>query len=166
MVPHTNAFRRDFKVTEGVMAQSGSGNLKPVVLHVEDSDATAYLLRYALREQEADLDVFRLCDGADAILYLTRQGVFADAPRPDVIVLNLDLPKKNGHEILVEIQEGASLQHVPVIVFTSSVRAADREKSLALGAKHYFYKTGALETFAAVSGQILAYLHPTRVPTT
>jgi DNA-binding response OmpR family regulator len=150
----------------GEMTQSGNGNLKPVVLHVEDSDATAYLLRYALREQEADVDVFRLCDGADAILYLTHEGVFADAPRPGVIVLDLDLPKKHGHEILVEIREEASLQHVPVIVFTSSVRAADREKSLALGAKHYFYKTGDLETFAAVSRQILEYLHPTFAPTT
>jgi DNA-binding response OmpR family regulator len=143
------------------MKQSGNGSLKPVVLHVEDSDATAYLLRYALREQNADVDVFRLCDGADAILYLTHEGVFADAPRPGVIVLDLDLPKKHGHEILVEIRQEASLQHVPVIVFTSSVRAADREKSLALGAKHYFYKTGDLETFTTVSRQILAFLYPT-----
>ena len=142
------------------MTQSGNGNLKPVVLHVEDSDATAYLLRYALREQYADVDVFRLCDGEDAILYLARKGVFEDAPRPTVIVLDLDLPKKHGHEILVEIREEASLQHVPVIVFTSSVRAADRDKSLALGAKHYFYKTGDLETFTAVARQILDYLHP------
>jgi len=137
------------------MTPSGNGNCKPVVLHVEDSDATAYLLRFALREQNADVDVFRLCDGEDAILYLTRKGVFAEAPRPAVIVLDLDLPKKHGHEILVEIREEANLQHVPVIVFTSSVRAADREKSLALGAKHYFCKTGDLETFAAVSRQIL-----------
>jgi two-component system, chemotaxis family, response regulator Rcp1 len=142
------------------MTQSGNGNRKPVVLHVEDSDATAYLLRYSLREQNADVDVFRLCDGEDAILYLARKGVFEDAPIPDVIVLDLDLPKKHGHDILVEIQEEASLQHVPVIVFTSSVRDADREKSLALGAKHFFYKTGDLGTFTAVSRQILDYLYP------
>ena len=134
-----------------------------VVLHVEDSDATAYLLRYVLREQNIDVDVFRLCDGDDAIPYLTRKGVFEDAPHPAVIVLDLDLPKKPGHEILVEIREEASLQHVPVIVFTSSVRAADRDKSLALGAKHYFYKTGDLGTFTAVARQILDYLHPTAV---
>jgi DNA-binding response OmpR family regulator len=147
------------------MTQSGNGTLKPVVLHVEDSDATAYLLRYALREQKADVDVFRLCDGEDAILYLTRKGVFADAPRPAVIVLDLELPKKHGHEILIENREEASLQHVPVIVFTSSVRAADREKALALGADHYFYKATDLETFTVVSQQILGYLHPTQAPT-
>jgi two-component system response regulator len=143
------------------MMQSGNRNPEPVVLHVEDSDATAYLSKYALREQNAGVDVFRLCDGEDAMLYLTRKGVFANAPRPAVIVLDLDLPEKNGHEILVEIREEASLQHVPVIVFTSSVRAADREKSLALGAKHFFYKSGDLETFTAVSRQILDYCNPT-----
>jgi chemotaxis family two-component system response regulator Rcp1 len=148
----------------GIMTQSENGDLKPVVLHVEDSDATAYLLRYALREQKADVDVFRLCDGEDAILYLARTGVFVEAPRPTVIVLDLELPKKHGHEILAEIRKEASLRHVPVIVFSSSVRAADREKALALGANHYVYKTGDLETFTALSRQILAYLPPTLAP--
>jgi CheY-like chemotaxis protein len=145
------------------MTQSGNGNLKPVVLHVEDNDAMAYLLRYALRAQKADVDVFRLCDGADAMLYLAREGVFAEAPRPAVIVLDLELPKRHGHEILTEIRQKASLQHVLVIVFTSSVRAADREKALALGANYYFNK-GDLKTFTAVSQQILDYLQPTLAP--
>jgi DNA-binding response OmpR family regulator len=145
------------------MAQSENG--KPVVLHVEDSDAVAYLLRYALREQKADVDVFRLCDGEDAMLYLAREGVFVEAPRPGVIVLDLELPKRHGHDILVKIRKEASLQNVPVIVFTSSVRAADREKSFALGANHYFYKTSDLEAFTAVSQQILGYLDPKLVPT-
>jgi two-component system response regulator len=144
------------------MMQNEGGNLNPVVLHVEDSDAMAYLLRYALRQLRADMDVFRLCDGEDAILYLTRKGVFADAPCPSVIVLDLELPKKHGHEVLVEIRAEASLQDVPVIVFTSSVRAADRDKALALGANHYFYKTSDLDTFTAVSRQILDYLYPPR----
>jgi DNA-binding response OmpR family regulator len=146
------------------MTPNGNSNLKPVVLHVEDSDAMAYLLRFALRQQKADVDVFRLCDGQDAILYLARKGIFAEAPRPSVIVLDLELPKKHGHEILVEIREEASLQHVPVIIFSSSARAADREKALALGANHYFYKTSDLETFTAVSRQILDYLYPTFGP--
>lgn len=139
------------------MTQRGNGDSKPVVLHVEDSDATAYLFMYALREQNADVDVFRLRDGEDAILYLARKGVFTEAPRPAVIVLDLDLPKRHGHEILLEIREEASLQNVPVIVFTSSSRASDRETSLTLGAKHYFCKTGDLETFAAVSRQVVDY---------
>jgi chemotaxis family two-component system response regulator Rcp1 len=139
------------------MTQSGNGN-KPVVLHVENSDAMAYLLKYALREKRADVDVFRLCDGEDAILYLARKGVFAEAPRPAVIVLDLELPKKRGHDVLAEIREEAGLHDVPVIVFTSSVRAADREKALALGANHYFYKTSDLDVFNAVTRQILDYL--------
>lgn len=138
------------------MTQSG----KAVVLHVEDSDAIAYLLRHTLREVKADVDVFRLRDGADAILYLAREGVFVEAPRPAVVVLDLELPRKHGHDILVEIRKKASWQHVPVIVFTSSVRAADREKSFALGANHYLNKTSDLEAFTAVAQQILGYLHP------
>jgi two-component system, chemotaxis family, response regulator Rcp1 len=139
------------------MTQGGNGN-KPVVLHVENSDAMAYLLKYALREKRADVDVFRLCDGEDAMLYLARKGVFAEAPRPAVIVLDLELPKKRGHDVLAEIREEAGLHDVPVIVFTSSVRAADREKALALGANHYFYKTSDLDVFNAVTRQILDYL--------
>ena len=69
---------------------------------------------------------FDLCDGQDATFYLGRKGVFAEAPRPAVIVLDLELPNKKGHDILAEIREEAGLQGVPVIVFTSSVRAADR----------------------------------------
>jgi DNA-binding response OmpR family regulator len=143
------------------MMQSASDNLKPVVLHVENSDAMAYLLKYALREKRAEVDLFRLCDGEDAMLYLARKGVFAEAPRPAVIVLDLALPKKHGHEVLAEIREEADLHHVPVIVFSSSVRAADREKAFALGANHYFYKTSDLEVFNAVIQQILDCLQPT-----
>jgi CheY-like chemotaxis protein len=142
------------------MTPTETAILRPVVLHVEDSDAAAYLLRYSLREQKADVDVFRLCDGEDAILYLARKGVFEDAPLPAVIVLDLDLPKKHGHEILVEIREEARLQHVPVVVFTSSVRVADREKSLALGANRHLYKSD-LKSFNVVARQILDYLYPT-----
>ena len=68
-------------------------------MHVEDDDTCAYALSCALRELNADVDVFRLCDGEDAVLFLTRAGIFANAPRPDVIVLDLNLPKKNGHEV-------------------------------------------------------------------
>jgi chemotaxis family two-component system response regulator Rcp1 len=149
------------KAEEGIMTQSH--NVKPVVLHVEDSNAMAYLLRHALWQKKADVDVLRLCDGADAMLYLTRVGVFVEAPLPAVIVLDLELPRKHGHEILAEIRQEARFRHVPVIVFTSSVRAADRERSLALGANHYFYK-GDLKTFAAVSQQILLYVQPDAGP--
>ena len=149
------------KAEGGIMTQSDDG--KPVVLHVDDNDAMACLLRYALRQKKVDVDVFRLCNGEDAMLYLARMGTFVGAPHPAVVVLDLSLPKKHGHEILAEIRQDASLQHVPVIVFTSSVRAADRERSLALGANHYFYK-GDLKTFAAVSQQILDYLPASPLP--
>jgi two-component system, chemotaxis family, response regulator Rcp1 len=105
---------------------------RPVLLHVEDDDATAYLFRLALRQVNADVDVFRTCDGQDAIWFLTRNGVFDKAPHPDIIVLDLHLPKKNGHDVLSEIRQQSACRHVPVIMLTSSRRTTrPREGALA-----------------------------------
>src|SRR5690349_8454307 len=92
----------------------------PVVLHVEDDDATAFVLRLALRELHVNVDVFRTCDGEDAIAFLARQGVFSEAPEPDVVVLDLHLPKKSGHDVLTEIRRQSALRHLPVVMLTSS----------------------------------------------
>jgi DNA-binding response OmpR family regulator len=131
---------------------------KPVVLHVEDDDGCAYLLRLALREENANIDVFRLCDGVDAILFLNREGVFADAPHPDVVVLDLNLPQKDGHEIVAEIRRQADLQDLPLIMFSSSSRREDKEKALGLGANHYFEKSSQFESFTDVALQVMAYI--------
>jgi len=138
---------------------------KPVVLHVEDDDASAYLFRIYLRRQHADVDVFRLCNGADATLFLTRSGVFADAPRPSVVVLDLDLPKKNGHEILSEIRQDAALKDIPVIIFSSSVRPHDRDRAFSLGVNHFIQKSSDLDVFGALAQRVQEYLPaPTEVP--
>ena len=67
------------------------------------------------------------------------------------------MPKKNGHEVLAEIQQQTALQHVPLIVFSSSSRREDREKALALGAKNYFEKSIDLTSFVTVARQVIAY---------
>lgn len=135
-----------------------SSSNTPVVLHVEDDDGAAYLFRTVLRDQAADVEVFRLCNGEDGILFLRRTGVFADAPRPNIVVLDLHLPKKNGHEILAEIRQAADLQGVPVIMFTSSVLPGDRQEAMSLGATDYVSKAGNLEGFTVVAEQILKYV--------
>jgi hypothetical protein len=61
---------------------------RPVLLHVQDDDATSYLFRLSVRQVDADVDVFRTCDGQDAIWFLTRNGSFEKAPQPDIIVLD------------------------------------------------------------------------------
>jgi two-component system, chemotaxis family, response regulator Rcp1 len=130
----------------------------PVLLHVEDDDATAYLFHLALHECNVNVDVFRSCDGENAISFLTRQGIFEHAPVPDLVVLDLNLPKKHGHDVLADIRKQSALQNLPVIMLTSSRLAADRERSLSLGANEHLVKPSTVEEFSVVIEQILGYL--------
>jgi chemotaxis family two-component system response regulator Rcp1 len=131
---------------------------RPVLLHVEDDDATAYLFRLALREVNADVDVFRTCDGQDALSFLTRNGVFEKAPQPDIIVLDLHLPKKHGLDVLTEIRQQSAFRHVPVIMLTSSRLLRDREKALSLGANEYIFKPKDWDGFAEVAELVVRFL--------
>jgi len=96
------------------------------ILLVEDSPDDADLMVEALKEGDLDSRVTVVDDGVDAIAYLRRQGVFAAAPAPDLILLDLHLPRMNGHEVLAEIKQDAALLRIPVVVMTSS----DSEQAL------------------------------------
>lgn len=137
---------------------SDARSRRPVLLHVEDDDTTAFLFRFALREIQVDVDVFRTCNGEDAIWFLTQQGAFANAPQPDIVVLDLHLPKKNGHDVLAEIRRQSAMQHLPVIMLTSSRVPRDRERALLLGVNEYIYKPEKLDEFFEVAKQTLKYL--------
>ncbi len=130
----------------------------PVLLHVEDDDATAYLFRLGLRECNVKVDVFRSCDGENAISFLKRQGIFEHAPAPDLVVLDLNLPKKHGHDVLADIRKESALQNLPVIMLTSSRLATDRERSLSLGANEHLVKPSTVEEFSIIVEQIRRYL--------
>jgi len=96
------------------------------ILLVEDSPDDADLMIEALREGALESRVSVVDDGVDAIAYLRRQGVFASAAPPDLILLDLHLPRMNGHEVLAEIKQDALLLRIPVVVMTSS----DSEQAL------------------------------------
>lgn len=83
------------------------------MLHVEDNEAEAYLFRSALFEYQIDVAVFRVCDGHAAVEFLTRKGIYTNAPIPDLVVLDLNLPKKNGRDVLRELRQESALQHLP-----------------------------------------------------
>lgn len=102
--------------------------------------------------------MFRTCNGEDAIWFLTQQGAFANAPQPDIVVLDLHLPKKNGHDVLAEIRRQSAMQHLPVIMLTSSRVPRDRERALLLGVNEYIYKPEKLDEFFEVAKQTLKYL--------
>ncbi len=114
---------------------------------MEDDEAAFFLLDLALREANAPIDLYRAADGEEALSFLRHSDNHADACRPDLILLDLNLPKKNGIEVLQEVKADPSLMNIPVIVFSTSDRSIDRTQSLNLGAKEYVSKPRNLDKF-------------------
>jgi CheY-like chemotaxis protein len=116
-----------------------------VLLSVEDSDAEYYIIQLAVQELKIPVQLCRVADGEQALWFLQRAHGYEVAPRPDLILLDLNLPKKDGFEILAEIRASASLRSIPVVVFTSASVPPERTKALALGAEDYISKPKDLD---------------------
>jgi len=116
-----------------------------VVLSVEDSDADFYLIQLALKEAGIAIKVCRTLDGADGISFLERSGDYANAPRPDLILLNVNMPRRNGFEVLSFINHHEAVRTIPVIMFTTTSDPRERKQALALGAKAFLTKDGTLD---------------------
>jgi two-component system response regulator len=107
---------------------------------VEDSPTQSLLISAILEEYER-LDLVRaLEDGEQALGYLRREGVYADAPRPDLILLDLHMPKKDGLEVLDQLKADDDLRRIPVVMLTSSDRPQDIDRCYAAGASSYITK--------------------------
>jgi two-component system, chemotaxis family, response regulator Rcp1 len=89
-------------------------------------------------------------DGAEAMAFLKREGKYADVPRPDLILLDLNLPKKDGREVLAEIKQSEALKSIPVVLLTTSASEADILRSYRLHANCYITKPVDLEGFLTV----------------
>jgi CheY-like chemotaxis protein len=99
---------------------------RPVeILLVEDSPDDADLMHDALRDGNLSVHVRTVVDGVEALDYLRRQGDYENATRPDLILLDLHLPRKNGHEVLAEIKQDETLRVIPIVILTSSQSTAD-----------------------------------------
>ncbi len=118
-----------------------------VLLYVEDEDAAVFLLETALKEACIDLRLYRVADGEQALAFLRQTGAYEKVPLPGLMLLDLNLPRKNGLEVLAEMQNTPSLRRIPVVVFTSSSLLSDRDRSLALGAQHYITKPSTFDGF-------------------
>src|SRR5215475_5509745 len=90
------------------------------ILIVEDSPSDAFLATQALKETKDPIEVQTVSDGVEALAYLRQKEPYADAPRPDLILLDLNMPKMDGRELLAEIKKDQDLMSIPVIVLTSS----------------------------------------------
>jgi two-component system, chemotaxis family, response regulator Rcp1 len=124
------------------------------VLLVEDNPADADLMRETIEASKLRLDLFVVSDGVEAIQYLRGEGSFASAPRPDLILLDLNLPRMNGRQVLMNVKSDADLRGIPVVVLTSSGAEQDIVQSYNLGANCYVIKPVDLKAFQAIVKQV------------
>ncbi len=120
------------------------------ILLVEDNPGDVRLTKEALREGKVYNNLHWAKDGVEALEFLRREGRHAKAPRPDIILLDLNLPKKDGREVLEIIKGDEALKHIPVVVLTTSKAEEDVVKSYALHANCYVTKPVDLEKFIVV----------------
>jgi len=124
--------------------------MRPIrILLVEDNPGDADLIRDTLEESAHRLDITVIGDGAEAVAYLLRRPApdEADTPLPDLVLLDLNLPKMSGHDVLSEARRSQDLRSLPIIVVTSSDAASDIVTSYTLGANCYVTKPGELVAF-------------------
>lgn len=110
------------------------------VLLVEDSDADARLVKYALDQIGENATLFRVADGREAIRFLNREAPYDHAPRPRLILLDINLPGTNGHRVLQHAKRMREGPFIPVVIFSSSVNPSDLTQAYENGANAYVRK--------------------------
>jgi CheY-like chemotaxis protein len=124
---------------------------KPVeILLVEDNEGDIGLIEEVFEEAKIRNTLHIAEDGEEAILFLRGEGKFSGSPRPDIILLDLNLPKKDGREVLREIKEDNNLKNIPVVVLTTSIAEKDVLRSYDLRANAYVTKPLNFDQFIRV----------------
>ncbi len=123
-------------------------NRAPVdVLLVEDNPGDVRLTREALKQGGLPVTLSVATDGEEAVDFLFRRGPFADAPRPDLILLDLNLPRKSGRDVLAEIKSDPDLKDIPVLIMSTSMAQQDIARAYSLHANCYVAKPIDLDSF-------------------
>jgi two-component system, chemotaxis family, response regulator Rcp1 len=126
-------------------------NIEPIeILLVEDNPGDARLAAEALKENKVRNNLYHVKDGVEAMDFLRRQGEYASVPVPDLILLDLNLPRKDGREVLQEIKDNPGLRLIPVVVLTTSAAERDLVKTYDLHANAYVIKPIDLDRFIQV----------------
>jgi len=120
------------------------------VLLVEDSPGDVRLTQEAFKDAKVHVKLHVVPDGEEAMAFLEREGKYANSRRPDLILLDLNLPKKDGRAVLAEIKENPSLKCIPVVILTTSASEADILRSYLLHANCYITKPVDLDGFLTV----------------
>jgi len=125
--------------------------MKPIdILLVEDNPGDARLAKEALKESKLSNNLYHVEDGAEAMAFLRAEGKYADTPRPDLILLDLNLPKKDGREVLADIKADEDLRRIPTVILTISSDEEDILKTYDLHANCYITKPIDLNQFVKV----------------
>ena len=128
---------------------------KPVeILLVEDNEGDVGLIEEVFEEAKIRNNIHVAEDGEEAVLYLRGEGKFSGSPRPDIILLDLNLPKKDGREVLKEIKEDDNLKNIPVVILTTSNAEKDILRAYDLHANAYITKPLDFDQFIRAVGSI------------
>jgi CheY-like chemotaxis protein len=135
------------------------------VLIIEDNQADSHLTTTALRDARIANEVHVVEDGEEAIAFLNQQGVYSSAPRPDLIILDLNLPKIDGFQLLEEMKADARLRNIPVIVVSGSDRASDIARAYDLQIAAYLVKPINVDDyFSAIRAVKELWFHMVALP--
>ncbi|MGE5683320.1 MAG: response regulator [Bacillota bacterium] len=125
------------------------------ILLIEDSVIQALIISELLKENSEKYNLTILNDGEKALKYLFRKEPYSNVPLPDIVILDLNLPKVNGFEILTEIQKHENLRHIKVVILTSSDDDQDKSKARMLGAMDYFTKPFVFTEYQEIIDRIV-----------
>jgi two-component system response regulator len=120
------------------------------ILMVEDNPGDARLTEEALKESKVYNNLYHVRDGVEAMEFLRKEGRFGDVPTPDIILLDLNLPRKDGRQVLAELKAIPRLKNIPVVVLTTSEAEQDIVKSYELHANCYITKPVDLDKFVEI----------------
>ncbi|MBG1267497.1 response regulator [Nostoc sp. WHI] len=134
-----------------------TGEKHKTIFLVEDNKADIRLIQEALKNSSVPYEVVTVRDGIDAMAYLRQEGEYANVPRPDLILLDLNLPKKDGREVLAEIKTDPALKCIPVIVLTTSKNEDDIFDSYNLHVNCYITKSRNLNQLFQIVKSIVDF---------
>src|SRR5262245_25712536 len=132
------------------MASATNSSRSIEILLIEDNPGDARLAREALRDAKVANNLSWVADGVEAMSFLRREGQYSTAPRPDLILLDLNLPRKDGREVLSAIKADERLKRIPVVILTTSQAEEDILKAYHLNANCYISKPVDLDQFIKV----------------
>ena len=130
-------------------------SIQPItILVIDDNPTDIMIMSEALKSTKVQVDLRTACDGISGLEFLRRMGPNTDAPRPDLILLDLNMPRKNGHEVLAEIKADEVLRTIPVVMLTTSQSEDDLAKAYAAHVNCYIRKPVDFEKFVQVVSSI------------